>query len=150
MIRRKMLRRALSRDRAVEDPAHAGSVEISGTDAKADDPANEDVHHHHNPVALEQNRLTAGEVDAPKAVSGLPDDGEPRGAIAAWRRSVVPDEYAPDHIFVDREAEGTGDLLGNLTSAPARVSPFISMTTANQKLARGTFWTWATGSVGAM
>ena len=84
VIRGKMFRHALSRDRAVEHPAHAGSVEIGGGDAKANDPAREDVHHHHDPVALEQNRLTAKEVDTPQAVSGLPDNREPGGAIAAW------------------------------------------------------------------
>ncbi len=55
VIRGEMFGHALSRDRAVEHPAHAGSVEIGGGDAEADDPASEDVHHHDDPVALEQN-----------------------------------------------------------------------------------------------
>ena len=48
-----MLRRALSRDRAVEHPAHAGSVEIGGADAKADDPASEDVWAYQHGVQLD-------------------------------------------------------------------------------------------------
>ncbi len=39
-----MLRHALSRDRAVEHPAHAGTIEIGGGDAEADNPARKDVH----------------------------------------------------------------------------------------------------------
>ena len=72
-----MFRRALSRDRAVGHPAHSGTVEIS--DAEADDPPSENVHHHHDSIALHQNRLTAEEVDAPQAVSGVPDEGQPGG-----------------------------------------------------------------------
>src|SRR5271165_5439963 len=108
-----MFRHILSRDRAVEHPTHAGSVEIGGGDAKADDPASEDIHHHHDPIAFEQNRFTAEEVDTPQAVSGRSDKREPGDAITAWCRSVVLDEYAPDHILVDREAECARDLLGN-------------------------------------
>src|SRR5208282_2779235 len=57
VIRGKIFRHALSRDRAVEHPADAGTVDIGGGDPKADNPAGEDVHHHHHhdPVALEQN-----------------------------------------------------------------------------------------------
>ena len=32
-----------------------GPSRLAVRDAKADDPASEDVHHHHDPVALEQN-----------------------------------------------------------------------------------------------
>src|SRR5580698_7027267 len=55
VIRGKMFRHALSRDRAVEHSAHAGSVKIGGGDTKADNPARENIHHHHDPVTLEQN-----------------------------------------------------------------------------------------------
>ena len=50
-----MLRHALSRDGTVEHPAYAGTVEIGGGDAKANDPAREDIHHYHDPIALEQD-----------------------------------------------------------------------------------------------
>ena len=79
----EMFRHVLSRDRTVEHPAHAGSVEIGGGDAN--NPASEDVHHHHDPIAFEQNRLTAEEIDAPEAVLGLPDNREPRRASVTWR-----------------------------------------------------------------
>jgi hypothetical protein len=43
VVRGKMFGHALSRDRAVEHPAHSGTVEIGGADAKADNPASENV-----------------------------------------------------------------------------------------------------------
>src|SRR5271157_1757544 len=144
VIRGEMSRHALSRDGAVEHPADAGSVEIGGGDAKANDPASEHVHHNHDPIAFEQNRLTAKEIDTPEAVSSLPDDGEPGGTIAAWRRSVVLNEDAPDDILVDLEAECAGDLLGNFTAAQTWVAPFHLDHRCNQ-LAGGTFRPRATG-----
>jgi hypothetical protein len=83
VIRGKMFGHAPSRDRPVKHPAHIGTVEIGGADAKSDNPASENVHHHYDPVAPERNRLTPEEVDAPQAVPGLPENREPGGAIAA-------------------------------------------------------------------
>src|ERR1700688_53883 len=54
VIRGEIFRHGLSRDGAIEHPADAGTVEIGGGDSEADDPAGENVHHHH-PVALAQN-----------------------------------------------------------------------------------------------
>jgi len=51
------------------------------------------------------------------------DDGEPRRTITAWHRSVVPDEDAPDHIFIDLDSECSRYLLGNLAAAEAGISP---------------------------
>jgi len=42
---------------------------------------------------------------------GLPHNREPGGIKAAGCRYVVLNQYASDHILVDIEAEGTGDLL---------------------------------------
>src|SRR5271156_2537782 len=144
-----MFRHALSRDGTVEHPAHAGSVEIGGGDAKADDPASEDVHHHHDPIAFEQNRLTAEEVTAPEANPGLSDNREPRRAGAAWCRSIVLDEYSPDDILVDFEAECVRDLLGNLAAAHAWVASFHLDHRSNQ-LAGRTFGPRTTGLLGAI
>ena len=55
VIRGKIFRHGLSRDRAIEHPADAGTVEIGGGDAEADDPAGEYIRHYHRPVASEQN-----------------------------------------------------------------------------------------------
>jgi hypothetical protein len=53
----------------------------------------------------------------------VPDDAEPGRPITAWYRSVVPDEDAPDHIFIYLDSECSRYLLGNLAAAEARISP---------------------------
>src|SRR5580692_2830055 len=76
VIGREVSRRGLLGDRAIEHTANSETVKIRRRDAKADDAAGEDVHYYHDPVAFEQNRFAAKEVDAPQAVLGVPDDGE--------------------------------------------------------------------------
>jgi hypothetical protein len=75
MIRGEVARQCLLCDRSIEHPADRGTVEVRRGNTKADDAAAEDVHHDHDPKALEQNRFAAKEVDAPQAVLGVPDDG---------------------------------------------------------------------------
>jgi hypothetical protein len=122
----------LLRDRAIEDTAGQGTVEIRHGDAKADDAAGEDVHHDHDPVAFEQNRFAPKEVDAPQAVLSVPDDGEPGRTITAWHRSVVPDKYASDDIFIDLDSECSRYLLGNLAAAEAGIPPLHLDNRANE------------------
>jgi hypothetical protein len=50
-----MPRQTLPRDRAIEHPADSDAIEIGRRDAEADDPTGVYVHHHHDPIALEQN-----------------------------------------------------------------------------------------------
>ena len=77
--------RRLARDRAIEHPADADAVEIGRGNPKTDDPTGEDVHHHHDPIAFEQNRLDAEKIDAPQAVPGMSDCRQPGGAaVRPW------------------------------------------------------------------
>jgi hypothetical protein len=55
VIRGKIFRHSRSRDSAVERPAYLASVEIGGGDSKADNPVREDLHHHHDSIALDQD-----------------------------------------------------------------------------------------------
>jgi hypothetical protein len=64
----------------------------------------------------------------------VPDDGEPGRPITAWYQSVVPDEDAPDDIFIYRDSECSRYLLGNLPAAEAGVSPFHLDNRANEFL----------------
>ncbi|MGA7873727.1 MAG: hypothetical protein WCA22_22800 [Candidatus Binatus sp.] len=68
------------------------------------------------------------EIDEIKSIPSTPSS----------RGSIVADEYAPDQILVDLEAECTGDLLGNLPAAQARVALFHLDDRSNQ-VAGGTF-----------
>ena len=110
-------------DRAVEHPADSDPIEIGRRDAEANDSAGVYVHHHHYPIAPEQNRLSAEEIDAPQAILRTPDGGEPRQAITTWRRSVIPYENAPDDILIKVDAECAGDLLGDLAAVKVRIAP---------------------------
>src|SRR5512146_1392876 len=95
-------RRTLLRDHPIEHSADDRAVEISRGNAKADNAVREYVHHDHDPKAPEQHRFAAKQVDAPQAVRGVPDHGEPRRAITTWQRSVVLDEYATHDILYER------------------------------------------------
>jgi hypothetical protein len=44
--------------------------------------------------------------------------------MTAWYRSIVPDEDAPDGIFIYFDSECSRYLLGNLPASEAGVSPF--------------------------
>ncbi|MFZ0247135.1 MAG: hypothetical protein WAL68_15780 [Candidatus Binatus sp.] len=55
VVRGKMPGQSLPRDRMIEHPADLAPVEIGSRDAEADDPTGVYVHHHHDPIALEQN-----------------------------------------------------------------------------------------------
>src|ERR1019366_1403507 len=55
VVRGKVPRQSLPCDRAVEHPADPDTVEIGCSDSEADDSAGEYIHHHHDPIALEQN-----------------------------------------------------------------------------------------------
>ena len=55
VVRGKLPGQSLPCDRAVEHPADPDTVEIGCSDSEADDSAGEYIHHHHDPIALEQN-----------------------------------------------------------------------------------------------
>ena len=65
MVGTQVLRKRLSRDDPVEHPAKRGATEISALNAKADDPTCEHVHHHHDPMAAQEHRFAAKQIDAP-------------------------------------------------------------------------------------
>jgi len=117
-----VFRQGLPGDQVIEHLADGGTIEIRRRDPKADNTPGEKVHYDHDPVAFEQNRFAPKEVDAPQAVLCVPDEAEPGRPITAWYRSVVPDEDAPDDIFVDRDRERAGQVLGNLPAAEVGVA----------------------------
>jgi len=58
-------------------PANRHAAEVSALNAEADDPAREHVHHHHDPVAAQEYRFAAEQIDASQAVLHMPDEGQP-------------------------------------------------------------------------
>ena len=102
----------------VEHPAYGDAVDVCALDAEADDAAGEDVHDHQHPVAAQEDRFAAEQIDAPEAVLGLRDECQPGRAIGsgvAW--PVVLGEHAANDILVDLDAEGVRDLLGDAHAA---------------------------------
>src|SRR5215469_10851872 len=113
---------SLPRDCLVEHPAGPDAVERSSRDAEANDPAGVHVNHHHDPIALEQNRLDAEEIDTPQAVFGITDSSEPGGTTAVGSQRVVLYENASDDVLINVDAEGAGDLFGDLAAAEVWVA----------------------------
>ena len=64
----------------IEHAAEAGAIDDPAVHAESDDAAGELVHHHEHPIALEDDGLTAKQVDTPQAVGGLSDERQPRRA----------------------------------------------------------------------
>src|SRR3977135_2586259 len=87
------------------------ATEISALNAKADDPACKHVHNHHDPMAAQEYRFAAKQIDAPQAVLHMPDKAQPGRAIGSRSRSIVFRERAADDVFVDIDAKGTRYLL---------------------------------------
>ena len=79
----EMLRERLSRSGLVKHATDRHAIDVSRLDANADDPAREQIHDDHDPVALENNRFTSEQIDAPQAVRCVSDEGEPGWTIAS-------------------------------------------------------------------
>jgi hypothetical protein len=53
------------------------TVDVTGTYTETDDKAGKLVHDHKHPVALEQNGLATKQIDAPEALLGVAEEGQP-------------------------------------------------------------------------
>ena len=76
----------------------------------------------HDPMGLHEQRLAAAEIDRPKAVLGVAEEGEPRGTARAG--PVVFGEHPPDDVLVDIETESVRKLLRDAPAAEARIALF--------------------------
>ena len=93
---------------------HTDTPSMYALDAKADDAAGEHVHDQHHPMAAQEDRFAAEQVDAPEAVLGLRDERQPGRAIGTRVLGpVVLRKHAANDILVDLDAEGMRDLLGD-------------------------------------
>jgi hypothetical protein len=82
-------------------------------DAKADDTTGEDVHDQQDPMAAQDDRFNAKQIDTPDTVFCLSDDRQPGWTIGIRLRSRVYGEYASHDIFVYLNAKSVSDLLGD-------------------------------------
>ena len=146
VVRAQMLRERLSRYGVVEHATERHAVDVRGLDANADDPAREQIHYDHDPVALEHNRFTSEQIDAPQAVLHVSDEREPGGSLISGGRAEMPSEDAAHDIFVDLDAKRVSNLLGNSRTPELRIAA-LHFEDRRDELLRGPFGPWSlTGS----
>jgi hypothetical protein len=117
-------RKRLSGDDLVEHPTNRHATGISALNAKADNPACEHVHHHHNRVAAQKYRFAAKQIDAPQAVLHMPDEAQPGRSIGSCLGSIVCRKHPADDVFVDIDAKGVRNLLCDAGTANTGVAAF--------------------------
>jgi hypothetical protein len=78
-----VLGRALCGGRAIEHSAPRHAIDVRRFDAEADDTAGKYVHDQHHPMAVQEDRFAAEEIDAPKAICRLGDERQPGGTCGA-------------------------------------------------------------------
>jgi hypothetical protein len=87
-----------------------------------------------------RRRLTAEEIDAPKAVFCVAQEGQPRGAGPLRVRPEMSGKDAANHVLVDLNSESQCDLLGYSGTAAGRIVLLHLDHRFNQIIARS-FWT---------
>ena len=113
-----VFRQRLTGDGVIEHSTNRAPIYKCTFDAETDEPAREYVHDQHHPMTAQEDRFAAEHVDAPDAVVYVADECEPGWAIGSavdW--PVVLREHAAHDIFVDVDAEGMRDLLGDAYTA---------------------------------
>ncbi len=73
----------------VEHAAKHWTIDVATRKGKTDEAAAEDVDDDHHPEALQQNRFTTEEIQAPQTVLGVGEGGEPRGPLAMRETCLV-------------------------------------------------------------
>jgi len=110
-------------DGLVEHAAERWTVDCSGLHAKADYPAGKLIHDDQDPVAPQQNRFSPEQVQAPQTVLGMTQEREPRRSVVTAFGAVVCGQNSADHIFVDVDTKGLGQVLRDLRAAKSGIAP---------------------------
>ncbi len=77
-----------------------------------------------DPVAAQEYRFAAEQIDAPQAVLHMPDKAQPGRAIGSCLGPIVFREHSADDVFVDIDAKGVRNLLCDAETANAGVAAF--------------------------
>jgi hypothetical protein len=131
-------RKRLSGDDLVEHPANRGATGISALN-KANDSTCEHVHHHHDPMAAQEYRFAAKQIDAPQAVLHMPDKAQPGRTICSRFGSIVFREHPADDVFVDIDAKGTRYLLCDARTANTGIAA-LELDDRVDEFLRWPFW----------
>ena len=80
----KVLRhRSTASNGLIEHPAERETIDHSGMDAEADDPASILIHVDQDPVSPQRGRFAPEQIDTPETVLQMSNEGQPRGPIRA-------------------------------------------------------------------
>ena len=107
---------------AIEHAARRHAINACGSDANPDDATSEDIHDQHHPMAAQEDGFNAEQIDTPEAVLGVSDERQPRRTIGARLGSKVFGKHAADDIFVNLDAKGMSDLLGDADTTERRIA----------------------------
>src|SRR5664279_1060836 len=140
MIRTEPRRQTLPGDGLVEHAAERWPVDCRGLHAKADDPAGKLIHDDQDPVTPQQDRFGPEQGQAPETVFGMTQEGEPRRSVVTAVGAVVCGQHSADHIFVEVEAKGLGQVLGDLWAAKSGIAS-LEFTDGSDQFQRGPCWT---------
>src|SRR5450631_652988 len=136
-----MFRERLSRFGVVKHSTDRHAVDVSRSHAEADDPACQEIHDGHDPVAIEHDGFASKEIDAPQAVLHVSDEREPRWTIATGRRSEAPSKDTTHHILANFDTERMSNLLGNSRAPESRIAA-LHLENRGDEFLRGPFGPW--------
>jgi hypothetical protein len=107
---------------AVEHPTKCDTIDRSRMDTKPNDPARKLIHDHQDPVGPPRGRLAPEQIHTPETVFPVAQERQPGRAVGVLSRPVVMGENPSNHVFVDFDVEGQGDLLGDSGTAPVGIT----------------------------
>src|SRR5687767_1007486 len=94
-----------ARDYLIKHSTQGWTINRDWLHGEADDAPGELIHHHHHPVRLDDQRFTTKEIDAPEAVLGMSEEGQPGRTVGAAGRPTVFGEYPSHNVLVDPDTE---------------------------------------------
>ena len=139
MIITEPRKQTLPGDGLVEHASERWPIDGNGLHPKAYDPAGKLIHDDQDPVGFEQDRFGSEQVQAPETVLRMSKQCEPRRSAISTFGSVVCCQNPTDHIFVDVDAKGLGQVLGDLRAAKAGIAP-LDFTDGSNQFRGGPFW----------
>ena len=124
VIGTNVFRFALPGGGGIEHATHRHAINACRGDSKADDTTGEDVHDQQDPMAAQDDRFKAEQIDAPDTIFCLSDKGQPGWTIAMRLGSSACGKYATHDILVDLDTKGMSDLVGDADTTELGIAVF--------------------------
>ena len=93
----------------------------------------------HDPVAVQEYRFAAEQIDAPQAILHMPDKTQPGGAVGSCLGSIVFREHPADDVFVNIDAKGVRNLLCDAGTANTGIAA-LELDDRVDEFLRWPFW----------